>query len=147
MTHWPSSCSLIGSSRAPTHLASERSIGVLSYTQALRDVLPVWACQASCFMAKDGSDRTAKTSEVAGALKQWLTDPDCEVSCTEPIKEARVKECLEELYREQLRYGTRALSPSVARCHPHSSSIRRDHRPARCPLGRRHKAWLAPHDE
>jgi hypothetical protein len=89
-------------------------------SQRLTEVLRVWAADATCFIDANGQPTNVKTNAIAADVKRWLGDPDCEITCVETIKEARVKACLEELYAEQRRYGppnatrqSRARVPSV----------------------------------
>ena len=72
--------------------------------QTVALLLPEWGEQARLFTNSKGEPVFVTTAAVAADMKAWLTDSDLgefEIPTT-----VKVKAALDELYNEQLRYGT-----------------------------------------
>lgn len=67
-------------------------------------LLPEWGEQARLFTNSKGEPNFVTTAAVAADMKVWLTDSDH--GEFEVPTMVRVKAALDELYCEQLRYGT-----------------------------------------
>ena len=69
--------------------------------QELGALLSEWAYESRSFLDGKGEPVFLKPLEIAAQLKRWLVD--AELTCSEPITEAKVHGCLTSLHNDQKR--------------------------------------------
>ena len=89
---------------SPPPLRNSHPSTTFASVQTLALLLPEWGEQARLFTNSKGEPNFVTTAAVAADMKVWLTDSDH--GEFEVPTMVRVKAALDELYCEQLRYGT-----------------------------------------